>query len=157
MKYLLIGGAQSVGKSESIYRLAQNLIKQNYEIVAGSIPDKFKDFKAIVQGTNQKRIKVTILLNTATDEERLIQELKSFLQQHNYCDIIISSIRDDDFYPRKSFFKIMELNPDNPDILEVPLAKITRRGDNFNTALKWYNKHVDYLLNHILKNKPFEI
>ena len=53
MESLLISGAQSVGKSETIYRLANNLISKGFVVVAGTIPKAFDDFRAIVEGTNK--------------------------------------------------------------------------------------------------------
>ena len=46
---------------------------------------------------------------------------------------------------------------ENDNLIEIPLGKITRRGDNFSTALKWYKNKIDKLIGHILSNKPFEI
>ena len=71
-------------------------------------------------------------------------------------DILISSIRDDNFWPRLDFFKIMEVNEDS-NFIEIPLGKITRRGSNFSVALHWYKNKIDKLIEHILDNKPFEI
>ncbi len=42
MNYLLIGGAQSVGKSETIFRLANTLISRGFTLIAGTIPSALR-------------------------------------------------------------------------------------------------------------------
>ncbi len=160
MNYLLVGGAYSVGKSESIYRLTQYLLTKGFEMVNVDKETEIKagrDFKAILEGKNTKSKTVRILINTATDTPEIIENLKLFRDENLPVDIMISSIRDNDFWPRKSFFNILNLDCKSENIIEVPLGKITRRGNNFDVALEWYQTKIDELLIRLLYNEPFNI
>jgi hypothetical protein len=42
-------------------------------------------------------------------------------------------------------------------ILEIPLAKITRRETNFPIALNWYQIQIDNLLNQTIINTPYNL
>jgi hypothetical protein len=65
-------------------------------------------------------------------------------------------IRDDGFYPRHDFYNILGINNNTPNLLEIPLAKITRRKKT-NFALSWYKYQTDLLIDHILNNAPYNI
>ncbi len=156
MENLLIGGAPSVGKSETIYRLANRLIGKGFVVVAGSIPTTFNDFKIVVEGININEKKIRIIINSPTDTVAIINDFKSFFNANGNYDILISSIRDNDFWPRRDFFRIMGIS-ENENLVEIPLGKITRRGRNFSVALDWYKVKIDKLIDHTLSNKPFEI
>lgn len=158
MNYLLIGGAQSVGKSETIFRLANNLISRGFTLKAGTIPTTFTDFRCVLEGLDNNKNIVKIILNSPSDTVPIINDFKKFYDTNGgIYDIVISSIRDEGFHPRTDFFRIMNLNPITNFILEIPLAKITRRGTNFTTALNWYNTQIDNLINHSLQNQPFNL
>lgn len=157
MKYLLLGGAHNVGKSESIYRCTLNLLSRGFNVIQGSIPPQQKDFKAILEGHNEKAEIIRILINTATDTPKIIERFKKFRDQFPACDICISSVRDENFWPRKDFYSILELDPKMDFILEIPLAKITRRGKNHSQALGWYRQKIDALIAHNLANEPFNL
>lgn len=51
------------------------------------------------------------------------------------ADILISVIRDASYPYREIFFEKMGIDPADPNIIEVPLAKITRRMDSYFTGL----------------------
>lgn len=159
MNYFLFGGAPSVGKSQSIYRLTQTLLTpaRGFMIVSGTFPLTFEDFKVIVEGYNKDGEKIRILINSATDTIDLIQDLKVFHDQNFSVNIVISSVRDNDFYPRQDFFRIMNVNFSLDFVLEVPLSKVTRRGTNFFTALAWYENTLDNLVLNSLSGTPFNI
>ncbi len=157
MDCLLIGGASSVGKSESIYRLTKYLISQGFSDVSNSVPNDFIDFKAVIEGNGQSGKPIRIIINTATDTPDIIARFKAFYDNNGTFDVLISSIRDDNFWPRFDFFKIMKISNETHNIIEIPLAKITRRGTNFETALKWYQDKTDKLILNTLNNKPFLI
>lgn len=157
MNCLLIGGAQSVGKSETIYRLANALTLRGFRVTSGSIPITFTDFRCVLEGSDKKNNTIRIIINSPSDTVPIIQEFKIFYDINGLYDIMISSVRDNNFYPRRDFFNIMDINPVRNFILEVPLGKITRRGANFFTALNWYENQTDNLLNHILNNPPYNI
>jgi len=157
MDCLLIGGASSVGKSESIYRLTKYLISQGFSDVSNSVPNDFKDFKAVIEGNGQSGKPIRIIINTATDTPDIISNFKVFYDKNGTFDMLISSIRDDNFWPRVEFFKIMKISDETHNIIEIPLAKITRRGTNFQIALKWYQDKIDRLIINTLSNRPFMI
>lgn len=159
MDYFLFGGAPSVGKSQSIYRLTQTLLTpaRGFVVVSGIFPAIFEDFKVIVEGNNKNGRKIRVLINSATDTVDIIQNLKDFYDQNIPIDIVISSIRDNDFYPRQDFFRIMNINSNSDFVLEVPLSKITRRGTNFFTALTWYENTLDNLVLNSLSGTPFNL
>lgn len=159
MNCLLLGGAQNVGKSETTYRTANFLRSNGFSLTSGTIPNSFQDFsRCVLEGLDQNGKLIKIIINSPSDTEEIINEFKTFFDNNgsNY-DILISSIRDDNFYPRSDFFRIMNINNTKDFILEIPLGKITRRGNNFNIALNWYQTQMDNLINHILKNQPFNL
>lgn len=157
MDCLLIGGAPSTGKSESIYRLTNYLLRNGYQDITNSVPPTFKDFRAILEGNNQNGQKIRIIINTPTDTVKIINHFKTFYDNNGSYDILISSIRDDNFWPRQDFFKIMDINKTGNFILEMPLAKITRRGNSYTTAQRWYQDKTDEIVLHTLRNVPFII
>ena len=157
MECLLIGGAESVGKSETIYRITKNLIKSGFIIVAGTFPSTFEDFRAVLEGKNTEGKTVRIIINSPTDTVIIINAFKDFFDNNGNYDILISSVRDGGFWPRGDFFNIMNISKPKDFILEIPLAKITRRGTNFDTALDWHQRKMDDLTNHILTNNPFNL
>lgn len=157
MNSLLIGGAQRVGKSKTIYKIAKILVGNGFVVIAGVIPTTFDDFKVVLEGLDKNKQKVTIIMNSATDTSDIIKDFKKFFDKNGNYDILISSVRDDDFYPRKQFFDIMGINPNEKNLIEIPLAKITRRGGNFAIALNWYSEKIEKLIIHTLNNNPFNI
>jgi len=156
MEILLIGGAQSVGKSTAIYRLVNRLVKNGFSPVAGSIPRTFQDFKVLLKGVNKNGQGIRIIINSPSDTPGCIWEFKQFLDSNGSSDIMISSVRDHDFWPRSDFFNILNL-PDNGSIIEIPFGKITRRGKNFPVALNWYETKMDSLIDKILNSTPYNI
>lgn len=163
MNSLLFGGDQDVGKTETIFRLTNYLLSKGFIDILGAVPaiptppNRVIDYKAIFEGTNKSEHPVCIIINSATDTTDLIWKFKHFYdQQGGKCDILISSIRDGNHWPRTNFFNIMDLNPSSPDILEIQLAKITRR-NQFTQALNWYEEKLDLLAQHTVSNAPFNI
>lgn len=157
MNSLLIGGAQNTGKSQAIYRIANTLLTKGFKIIAGSIPATFNDFMVVLKGKDNSGKEVTVIINSATDTEDIIKDFKKFFDANGIYDILISSVRDDDYYPRKEFFKIMKLNGQDDFVLEIPCAKITRIKKYRAKPLKWFADNMDTLINHTLKNNPFNI
>ncbi len=156
MNSLLIGGAPDTGKSKAIYRIANTLHGKGFAIIAGSIPATFNDFRVVLKGTDNNGKESIIIINSATDTEDIIKIFKKFFDTNGTYHIMISSIRDENHYPRKEFFKIMELNVDE-SVLEIPFAKITRIKKYRAIPLKWFADNMDNLINHVLKNNPFNI
>ena len=119
------------------------------------VPPTFRDFRAILEGIDSNGKPIRIIINTPTDTPQIIQSFKVFFDTHGIYDIFISSVRDDNFWPRNDLFRIMGINTPTNQILEIPLAKITRRNKNFNVSLNWYQDKIDKLLIQTLKNNPF--
>nr|WP_315222222.1 hypothetical protein [uncultured Flavobacterium sp.] len=157
MECLLISGAQSVGKSKTIYRLANHLVAIGYVVVAGAIPAKFTDFKAVLEGKNKQGQNIRIIINSPTDTIDLINNFKRFYDSNGHYEILISSVRDASFPVRKDFFRIMNIAAPKDFILELPLAKVTRQGTNFRICLTWYETQMDILVHHVLNSNPFNI
>lgn len=157
MNCLLIGGAPSVGKSESIYRLSVYLLNHGYTDITNTVPPEFRDFRTVLAGINHNGVLTRIIINSPTDTYAIIEDFKKFFDENGSYDILISSIRDENFYPRSEFFKIMNLEALSTSLLEIPFAKITRRGDSFDRAINWYQNKMDDLIIHTLKNTPFVI
>jgi hypothetical protein len=158
MKYLLLGGAPSVGKTSAIYRLAQFLLTKGYVIIEGNIPTKTADFKIVLEGLDNIGNLIRIIINSATDDKNKIEELKKLNDKlSGSIQIIISSIRDGAIWPRELFFDIMKIDNNKDVILEIPLGKVNRRGNNFPVQRTWYENTIDNLLNHTLSNSPFNV
>jgi GTPase SAR1 family protein len=157
MDCLLFGGAESVGKSETIYRLTIGLLSKGFIDISRAVPTSFADFSAVLEGLDKHGKNIRIIINTATDTPGLIYRFKRFYDSNGNYDILISSIRDDNFWPRNQFFTIMGISSASHKIIEIPLAKITRRGINFSSALSWYETSNDALNQHVLSLTPFNI
>jgi uncharacterized protein YqeY len=157
MNSLLIGGAQNSGKSQAIYRIANSLKSKGFKVVAGAIPVTFNDFKVVLKGKDNNGKNVTVIINSATDTEDIIKAFKKFIDTNGIYDILISSVRDDNYYPRKEFFQIMKMNGQDDFILEIPFAKVTRIKKYRAKPLKWFADNMDNVINHILRNNPFNI
>lgn len=169
MKYLLFGGAQNVGKSETIWRTAQYLINaKSFSIVAGTLPsgplslsNPFWDFKVVLEGIDKHGNPIKVLFVSATDTYSIIDWAKDFWDQLPFTvDIVVSSIRDD-FDPspyslRQYFFDKFGVHQSGNFFIEIPLAKITRR-NFFTNSLKWYQNSLDSLSIHLLANQPYNI
>lgn len=165
MECLLFGGAESVGKSSAIYRLARNLIGlsvsgvaspySTFTVVAGNVPPTFRDFHAVLEGTNKEGQVVRIIINSPTDKPAIIKHFKTFYDNNGAYDIFISSVKDDTFPARQAFFKIMSLLSTD-FILEIPLAK-ARRKPQHNDSKAYLGRQVDLLTEHILRRDPFNL
>ena len=158
MKILLISGMERVGKTTSIRRLTETLIKSKGFQPENNVnlpSNPTKDFKIILHKNDFR-----IIINSASDNINIINSFKDFFEENilKGYNIFISSVRDDDFYPRKNFFETINQLSQNIDFtLEIPLAKTTRQYNNFDIQLKWYEEKIDSLLTHILEHHPYNI
>ena len=166
MECLLIGGAPEVGKSNTIYRIALRLRNMGFKVIAGNIPIPktgtvlipSSDFRAVLEGVNNQNKTIKIIINSPTDTVDIINTFKKFYDGNGGTyNILISSVRDDNFWPRSDFFRIMNINSSKDFILEIPLAKITRKKTNRPVALNWYELQLDNLIKHTLSNRPYNI
>ena len=157
MNCLLIGGAEDTGKSQAIYRIATRLQANGFIIIAGSIPESFDDFRVILEGMDNKGKIVKIIINSSTDTEEIIKIFRRFFDANGIYNLLISSVRDDDYYPRKEFFEIMQLNGPDDFVLEIPFGKITRIKKYRARPLQWFANNMDNVINHILQGVPFNL
>jgi len=157
MKYLLIGGAESVGKTEAIVRLTDLLISKGFSVISGKHPSVNGEVRIVIEGKDAKGNLIKILINSATDTPKIIKGLKVFMDINKGFDILISSVRDKGSWPRKEFFSITGINESSEQIIEVPLAKITRRKKKFPIALKWYITRMDKLIVMVATSTPFNL
>lgn len=72
------------------------------------------------------------------------------------CDIYISSIRDIG-NERNYLLNKFNFTAERPNLIEFPLAKMSRKNANWFTAKNWYDLTVNNLLSHLLNSKPFEV
>lgn len=155
MKYLFISGAPNTGKTETIYDLTVYLISQGYEIIlrgngnfAAPTPDsqaRVEDFQCIIEKKISEHITKTILINSATDNENRINSLLNFCKNNPNVDLIITSMRDGGDAMRSFLKEKINIIPNTDIVVEVPLAKITRKR-NFNAALRWYKNRINELV-----------
>lgn len=162
MKCFLLGGAPGTGKTETIWRIYDYLSSKGFTAVAGHPlpPIRPKDFKVIMEGFDNSGRTIKVLVNSATDTEEIIDWVKEFFDEQNgNIDIVISSVRDGIITQsiRQYFFAKMNINCPPDIVVEFPLAKITRRGNDRLPALAWYRETVDELVRHTLSNAPFNI
>jgi len=159
MKCLLIGGAERTGKTSAINRLTDLLINQKgFYVVSGKRKDTNNgEVRAVIKGKDKNGNLIKILINSASDTPRVIEDLKNFMDLYPDFDVLISSVRDLGSWPRWEFFNITGIDENSDDCIEFPLAKITRRKKKFLTALNWYNDRIDSLIKIIITNKPFDL
>jgi hypothetical protein len=175
-EYLILPGAPGTGKTGALSRLTASFLIGKKGFIHVPIPSPANpypyppvkpgaDFLALFERQpmppdKQWRL-IRIVMNTGMDAPRCADILRDFINQCGQLgktpDIIITAGRDANFHPSPHFWKTMEISPANLNVLQVPLAKITRRGHDHSTALTWYQQRTDALLEHILSNAPFNI
>ena len=154
MKVLLIGGAPSTGKSNAVCMCARYLINRGFvlldcqdyngqkiklpTIVTGS--SKPTDFLARLDGTDKNNKKVSVIIASASDTIPIIDSSFSYFQK-KACDILISSVRDIN-YERKYLFSKFHFQTDDKSLMEFPLAKMSRKNQNWCTAKNWCDSTV---------------
>lgn len=157
MRYLLIGGAETVGKTGTIIRLTDLLISKGYSVVSGKYPSPNGEVRIVLEGKDANDKTIKILINSATDTYKIIKDLKRFIDNNLGFDILVSSVRDEGSWPRKEFFSILNINKTEEHLIEIPLAKITRRKTKFPIALSWYEKRIDKLIALVITSTPFNL
>ncbi|MDR1124309.1 MAG: hypothetical protein LBL61_07020 [Elusimicrobiota bacterium] len=150
MKYVLISGAQSVGKSETVFRLANHLVKnKGYIDINNAIPQQQEDFFAILEKNG-----MFIAIKSGADYSAI--HFKQFCNKSNKpINLIISAIRDEIDPLYKDFYDCFNIS-NNDYVLEIPLGKV-RRGVQRKPALDWYRKTIDNLLQMSIEKTPFSI
>ena len=169
MKVLLIGGAPNTGKSNAVTMCANYLLNKNFKVIDCidgngkkiAIPkiatraNPSTDFRAVLKGVDINKKPVTVVIMSASDMVSTIDCNFDYLLNVE-ADIYISSIRDIGS-ERDYLLSKFRLNVDNKMTFEFPLAKMSRKNDNWYAAKKWYDNAVQDMLKNILRMKPFEI
>ena len=158
MEYLLISGAQDVGKTKSIYLLVRDILKEKkgFQEIDGKFPKKCIDFIVLLEGKDKDGKTVRIIVNSPTDHPSLVDRLKNFKEKNQKkqpVNFLISSVRDGN-QEIKYFFDTMDITS---NFIEVPLAKIIPDRKDYKAALKRYQDTVSKLLAHILEAPPFDL
>ena len=181
MNTLFISGSPNTGKTQTIYDLTAYLHNyQEYDIKTGYTskgypltsdffktpkPDEAKgiDFLCVLEKKIEGNKPITVLINSASDELENIENLIYLFEENSEVDTVISSIRADGFNDEMrtelydKFQKLLiELGLDTMEI-EIPLAKITSKDDNFVNALRCYQKNINELVKRVLRNPPFNL
>lgn len=167
MKYLLLGGQPNTGKTTTIRRLYDYLIKIGYSNIIYNHPFDLDnvvhdplndatttDFRAVLQKDSN-----IILINSGSDTSSIIEDFKGFYErmaEEFNIDVLISSVRDIG-QERSWLFSYLGITEHSQDVLEIPLGRVTRKNNNYNNALDWYSNSVDKLIQHILSQNPFNI
>lgn len=169
MKFLVISGAPSTGKTTAINKIAEWVTSTNQlglvlnyvnNQVVNSLPNfqpyqlphqnkpTYNDFSLVITINNRK-----ILIHSATDDRFNLDNLIDRINQYPDIEIVITSCRD--IYWERDYFT-KNIRPFFTFFLESPLGKITRRND-FNLADTWYKDNLLALHQHILKNNPYNL
>lgn len=167
MKTLLFGGAPNTGKTASVVYAANYLTRKGFAVLdcqdyngnAINLPrtvsgaNQAKDFLAYLEGRNASGKKTKITVVSASDGSYFIDKNFDFLNAHP-ADIFISSMRD---IGDERDYLLQKFNLADSGYIEFPLAKMSRKNNNWYTAKKWYDKTVSNMIEFILCNQPFGI
>lgn len=156
-KLLFISGYSNTGKTTTttnIIKLLSNngYIKKSFQATGQQNIDEI----CLFEGLDKTKNNIKIIINTAADDVASINTFDSFLST-NPCDIIITACQNIGNI-RQSIFNTVQkyLSADNP-ILELPLGKMTQRATNLINANNWYLTTVEKLVEHILKEAPYNL
>lgn len=157
MKFLVISGAPSTGKTTAINKIAEWLTSGiittdvDSNLLPSFLPDakgKYWDFSIVIILRGKK-----IIIHSATDDIPNMDALINKLKLHPDTEIVITSCRD--IYWERDYFT-KNIRSFSTFFLESPLGKITRKND-FNLADTWYKDSSLALHQHILKNNPYNL
>lgn len=168
MKVLIFSGEQNTGKTLSQIELRNFIIslqdtagnKVFNEIShnpTGNQNNKQKDFQSCLEGINALGNKIKIIISSEGDMVQSIKNLQSFYKtntQNGSCDILITACRDIDenFQIRtRTLTAIKNLPSQNIEIIELPLAKLTRQNGDLYEQEIWYHGQILELSKFILK------
>ena len=165
MNCLLLGGASSAGKSTVIYGIAKYLVAKGFSDISQSspttlyrgVPGALKDFLCVLEGLNVSGEQIKIFINSSSDSKKIIRDVEKFYKENGgQYHILISSVRDPvDARLRELLLASLHVNTNGNFVLEIPMGKITREGNNKNIAISWYQDKMLELIKHILKQPPY--
>lgn len=161
MKYLLFGGQPNTGKTSTITRLTNTLLTAQFIVIDGVFPPASgTDFLILLERKKDDDTIQYIIVNSPSDDTFSINKLKDFIDKHKdkNIDLVISSVRDIN-YERNYFFSTIGIKPTDPNVFEIPLARITRRNSSglFSPAMSWYQNSLDNHIKFIITNSPFNL
>ena len=155
MKFFVISGAPSTGKTTAINNIAQwlttGVIKTDIygQLLPSFLPDangNYYDFSIVIIIKEKK-----IIIHSASDDTSKMDALIEKIKQNPDTEIVITSCRD--IYLERDYFTA-NIRPYATFFLESPLGKITRRND-FTLADDLYKDILLQMHQHILSNNPY--
>lgn len=160
MIYLLIAGAPNTGKTETVYDIGALLSNFGYQPTSGIFvtprPAPVTDFTCIMDGVNINGAARKVLVNSPSDLTGNIENLKRWIDDNPAVDVIITSVRDGVDPMRIYMFSHLAINPATDTVIEIPLAKITRK-NNFPATLNWYRTSIINLLAGIIRQPALNL
>jgi hypothetical protein len=158
MKFLVISGAPSTGKTTAINNIAEWVTIRGSvtnDSVGNPLPTflpnpkgEYQDFSIALLYKGRK-----VIIHSATDDQACMDKLINLINNHPNTEIVITSCRD--IYGERDYFTT-NIRPNATFFLESPLGKITRRND-FTLADNLYKTLLLDLHEHILSNNPYNL
>lgn len=152
MEILLVSGSPNTGKSTVLLEVGKFLKANKFNIIKTMKIPPSNDEATILRGMDINGKTIQIFFNTASDYKGIINGAKQVLSTNPSVDFIISSVRD---MGVERDYLINEICP-NVSFLEVPLAKVSRKG-NRAVAINDYQNRIINLIKHIMHENPFNI
>ncbi|WP_353140355.1 hypothetical protein [Pseudopedobacter sp.] len=159
MKFFVISGAEDTGKTTILNHIGNWLTEvKGYKDVGEITPvfferdeqGKIKDIYYVLTNNFLKVITIS-----ATDDEECLNILLEALKIHADADIVITTCRD--IHDPRSYF-INHVKPKSSFYLEVPVAKVNRRNEEYKKeSLEWYYDSVFNLSRYILETDDFRV
>ena len=157
MKFLVISGAPSTGKTTAINKIAEWITSalittdNNGYLLPSFLHDahgNYYDFSIVIIVSGRK-----IIIHSPSDDTSKMNALIEKIKQNPDTEIVITSCRD--IYWERDYFTV-NLKPYATFFLESPLSKITRRND-FTPADDSYKDILLEMHQHILSNNPYNL
>ena len=180
IKCFLISGKKGVGKTTMIRNFVENILtkKEGFKIDENNIwKVTEKRTKTITKQIWEQNIKIgkyfdyfckfediknIIVISTASDTIKLIENFKSYFEKIKYenKDIsIIAPIRNPGDENRDYFINVIgKIAPDlhfEQDVIEIPLSKINEQNDKYQKIKEMYTQTIFSLVKDIINNFIF--
>ncbi len=154
-KILYIAGNEDAGKTPTCRNINKLLQKKSF------IKKDKEDLSNGDYIIYREKGNVHVVVCTASDLKEIIDKLKEFLEK--ICKhlngeenvLLILAIRNTGDSKRDYLEKMVNGLFQITDKIEIPLARISEKAGK--DVHKWYHKAVDEIVEHTLKNNPFNI